>query len=75
MKAQINLWKEDLQPSLEFDKPDLIKNLESCNIEIQEASLSDDSEEVAFTIAGYVAKKLMKHRKCKLCDVMLLGNE
>ena len=53
----------------------MIKNLESCKIEIQEASLSDDSEEVAFTIAGYVAKKLMKHRKCKLCDIMLLGSD
>ena len=33
--------------------------------EISESVLDDDSSEVATTISGYIAKKLLKRSKCK----------
>ena len=39
--------------------------------EIFESVLNEDSQEVATTIAGYIAKKLIKRSKCETCKVML----
>ena len=39
--------------------------------EISEASLSPESEEIAFLIAGYVAKKLKERIECKSCEEQL----
>ena len=36
--------------------------------EISESVLDDDSSEVATTISGYIAKKLLKRSKCKDCE-------
>ena len=35
--------------------------------EIMEAILNDDAREVAATISGYVAKKLINQSSCNLC--------
>ena len=39
--------------------------------EISESVLDDDSSEVATTISGYIAKKLLKRSKCKDCEKKL----
>ena len=39
--------------------------------EILESLLDDDSSEVATTISGYIAKKLLKRSKCKDCQKKL----
>ena len=36
--------------------------------EISDSVLDDDSSEVATTIPGYIAKKLLKRSKCKDCE-------
>ena len=43
---------------------------------ILELSLSPDSQEVAFTIAGYIAKKLAKKRfKCQQCCMYMIADD
>ena len=42
----------------------VIKGIEK----ISESVLDDDSSEVATTISGYIAKKLLKRSKCKDCE-------
>ena len=43
--------------------------------EIQEGVLDNDSREVATTIAGYIAKKLVAGSKRMICKEMLIANE
>ena len=45
----------------------VIKGIEK----ISESVLDDDSSEVATTISGYIAKKLLKRSKCKDCEKKL----
>ena len=40
-----------------------------------EAVLDDDAREVAATISGYVAKKLIKRSSCDLCKQTLASQE
>ena len=40
---------------------------------MQSLSLDEDSTEVSYTIAGYVAKKLIKRLKCTDCQSSLVG--
>ena len=42
---------------------------------IMEAILDDDAREVATTISGYVAKKLIKRSSCNLCKQTLASQE
>ena len=43
--------------------------------EILEAELSDDTKEVAVTVSGYVAKKLVKRSKCSVCPSKLISKD
>ena len=43
--------------------------------EILECQLSEDSVEVAVTIAGYVAKKLKKRFGCQICDQKMVSTD
>lgn len=43
--------------------------------EINELCLSPDSKEVACSIAGYVAKKLLKRFNCDICSTFMVGND
>ena len=45
------------------------------NDEILECTLDNDSEEVAVTIAGYIAKKLAKRSKCSACKSLLKSSD
>jgi len=69
IKENINFWEEDLksenQDSEMFNQID--EALEDRMDEIIESVLDDESSEVATTISGYIAKKLLKRSKCELC--------
>ena len=68
IKNDINIWKEDLQKpeSNEGESCEMIDEMLRDRIEeISESVLDDDSSEVATTISGYIAKKLLKRSKCK----------
>ena len=47
--------------------------LSELQTEILEAELSDDTKEVAVTVSGYVAKKLVKRSKCSVCPSKLIS--
>ena len=74
IKNDINFWKEDLQQpeSNEDESYEMIDEMLRDRIEeISESVLDDDSSEVATTISGYIAKKLLKRSKCKDCEKKL----
>ena len=50
------------------------KEVEKVSTEILESQLTDDSTEVAVTIAGYVAKKLSKKSKCPECSKRMIAS-
>lgn len=53
----------------------LVQNLESDEEGIMEASLCDNSQEVAHCIAGAIAKKLQKSNECKPCSEMMTAGK
>ena len=73
IKNDVNLWKEyQQQPeSNEDESYEMIDEMLRDRIEISESILDDDSSEVATTISGYIAKKLLKRSKCKDCEKKL----
>ena len=75
MKADISFWKEDLgsdKPSLDFSA--LLALLSEHKIEIAESTLDSSSEEVSSTIAGYIAKKVVKRSNCDSCKSLLIAS-
>lgn len=74
IKADVNFWKEDLKPEEDeiFDEIDDV--LEPYANNISECTLDKDISEVATTISGYIAKKLIKISKCDICKEKLKSN-
>ena len=61
IKEDINFWNENIKPDSNSNVYDeILECLCPINDEILECTLDNDSEEVAVTIAGYIAKKLAK---------------
>ena len=75
LKENVNIWDENLNQNTDTTESNLIDTVCKHESEIFELSLSPDTHEVAFTIAGYVAKKLRKRSKCKQCCLYLINNE
>lgn len=74
LKAGVNFWEEGLNLRNEAVSIDELKvALEEDDAVLSEAMLTDDSIEVASTIAGYIAKKLAKRSKCKSCKNALIS--
>ena len=57
LKADLDLWQEDLVTENE-DIENFMSILEEHETDIYEVCLSDNSEEVACVIAGYIVRKL-----------------
>ena len=57
LKADVNMWQEDLVTENE-DIENFMSILEEHETDIYEVCLSDNSEEVARVIAGYIVRKL-----------------
>lgn len=75
LKEDINFWEDDLLVRHEMDCTNLGITLSHYENEIFDLSLSKDSEDVAYTIAGYVSKKLIKRFKCGACQVLMIEQD
>ena len=53
----------------------IINFIEKDDSRLYEAALTDDSNEVATTIAGYIAKKLIKRPSCIICKSCLVSEK
>ena len=72
IKENINFWEENIDSDAE-ESPDSINDLfDKRADEIMEVVLDDD---IATTISGYVAKKLIKRSFCNLCKQALASQE
>ena len=73
MKEGIFFWDEDVfEENKENDC--LQSELSEISTELMEISLSDDSKEVAVTVAGYIARNLKKNVSCKNCAQLLISD-
>ena len=71
LKADITFWEEpSLAPesSSSVDIDALFSTVEKREVDIDSASLSDDSAEVAVFVAGYIGKNMIKRLKCDCCE-------
>ena len=76
IKENINYWEEDLSKEVDINYLENIEeSVESHSTEIFENFLDPDGEEVATTIAGYLAKKLTTRSNCDLCKPLLVAQE
>ena len=65
LKERINFWNEDLSINIDSTgEENFIQVLLSQECNVDNLVLSPDNAEVAFTIAGYIAKKLKKRLSC-----------
>ena len=67
IKENINFWEEKIQSKKPLSS-EFIQKIADLDTELQSVSLDEDSTEVAYTIAGYAAKKLIKRLKCTDCQ-------
>ena len=75
IKENINFWEENIDSDAE-ESLDSINDLFDERVDkIMEAVLDDDAREVATTISGYVAKKLIKRSYCDLCKQNFASQE
>ena len=74
MKENINFWEENVSAERSDISPELISDIDLITNEIQDASLCENSSEVASTIAGYITRKLLKRSKCDKCKTLLIQN-
>ena len=77
IKNNVNFWKEYLQQpeSNEDESYEMIDEMLRDRIEeISESVLDDDSSEVATTISGYIAKKLLKRRSPSMTTICRMTN-
>ena len=75
LKSNVNFWEEDLEKECNIDTEKLDDIVQNHDWEILEATLSAESEEVAYTISGYITKKLLKRSKCQLCKMKLVTSK
>ena len=54
---------------------DIIQHLQGMENEIQESTLSQESEEISVYVTGYIIKKLLKRFGCNDCKQLLLSEE
>ena len=74
VKEDINFWEENIYQTFEnsiFEN--IMQDITLLSTEMLECQLSEDSMEVAVTIAGYVAKKLKKRFGCQICDQKMVS--
>ena len=57
------------------DEPMMLAELLDRETDLLQPSLSGDSLEVAHTVSGYVAKKLLARFKCEVCIPTMTGTE
>ena len=75
LKEDINYWENREETSMDESINEFLEELEAHETEILEISLCEDSEEVAYHVAGYVAKKVLKKTSCTECRPCLVDSE
>ena len=76
LKENIDFWEENLNHDIDKSAFDELKRcINEKASELQEATLTKDSEKVSFVVAGYVAKKLKEKSKCNTCKELLTGTD
>ena len=75
IKGNINFWEESFDSDAEESLHSTNDLLDERAEGITEAVLDYDAREVATTISGYVAKKLIKRSSCDLCKQPLASEE
>ena len=75
VKENINFWEENIDSDAEESLDSINDLFDERADEIMEAILDDDAREVATTISGCVAKKLIKRSSCNLCKQTLASQE
>ena len=77
LKENINFWEEDIY--MEDQTPSIISKLqhemEILSTEIHESELSEDTKQVAVSVAGYIAKSLAKKSACDECRLKLVAQQ
>ena len=73
MKADVDLWQEDLVTENE-DIEKFTSILEEHETDIYEVCLFDTSEEVSRVIAGYIVRKLQAKPKCEDCALLMIDD-
>ena len=78
LKEEINFWEEDLSPTNEKESVSIAAingEVSGLLAEMLECYLSDASKKVAFTIAGFIAKKLsVKTKRCPNCVQRIIAS-
>ena len=69
LKENVNIWEDDVAPVVRENLLILLRK----RIHIFMRLLTDDSNEVATTIAGYIVKKLIKSSSCIICKSCLVS--
>ena len=73
---KISFWEEDLKNhAVPAGSEELSLLLNADSNAILECSLDNDSKEVAMTIGGYIAKKLLKLSICNDCKSMFIATD
>ena len=76
IKQNVIFWngESNIQRTPDFEELQKFRVAASeMSVVMQEATLSPDSEEVAFVLAGFVAKKLIKKNGCENCKDLLIN--
>lgn len=74
IKENINFWEEDIgMEKIPTISDKFTQYLFEHSNDIEEATMSNDTIEVATDIAGYIAKKLRKRSKCDACKSSLVS--
>ena len=68
----MNIWEKDVAPEVTQTLGAFINLIEKYDLHLYEAALTDDNNEVATTIAGKFAKKLIKRSSCIICKSCLI---
>ena len=71
----MNIWEDDVAPVVTHTLGSFIHFIEKDDSHLYEAASTDDSDEVATTIAGYIAKKLIKRSGCIICKSCLVSEK
>ena len=74
IKEDIDIFEGGLFSKTNEEKKEEFKSkLSDIYVEIMESQLTEESYQVAFTIAGYVAKQVCKKVKCQFCKNKLIS--
>ena len=75
LKENVDFGAEDISDEPINNMEDIIQHLQGMENEIQESTLSQESEEISVYVTGYIIKKLLKRFNCNDCKHLLLSEE